>query len=59
MVQKFWSGSNNIIAGNFSNFLCIAELLHRHRGLSIKKKQVLVATFLSEKQRGKPTRNFT
>ena len=35
MVQKFWSGSNNIIAGNFSNFLCIAEqiLLKQHHSL--------------------------
>lgn len=37
----------------------LSELLHRHRGISIKKKQVLVATFLSRKQREKPTRNFT
>lgn len=37
----------------------LAELLHRHRGISLSKKEVLVATFLSEKQREKPTRNFT
>lgn len=37
----------------------LSELLHRHRGISVKKKQVLVATFLSGKQREKPTRNFT
>lgn len=49
--------STNHVEGGINSRL--AELLHRHRGLSIKKKQVLVATFLSEKQRGKPTRNFT
>ena len=37
----------------------LSELLHRHRGISVKKKQVLVAMFLSKKQREKPTRNFT
>jgi len=35
----------------------LSELIHRHRGFSLKQKKVMVATFLSRKQKEKPTRN--
>ncbi len=48
--------TTNHIEGGINSRL--SELLHRHRGILPEKKEVLVATFLSMKQRGKPTRNF-
>lgn len=47
--------STNYVEGGINSRL--KELLHRHRGLSVHKKEVLVATFLSRKQGQKPTRN--
>lgn len=49
--------TTNHVEGGINSRL--SELLHRHRGISLEKKEVLVATFLSMKQREKPTRNFT
>lgn len=49
--------TTNHVEGGINSRL--AELLHRHRGIPLEKKEVLVATFLSMKQREKPTRNFT
>lgn len=49
--------TTNHVEGGINSRL--AELLHRHRGISLEKKEVLVATFLSRKQGQKPTRNFT
>ncbi len=40
--------STNYVEGGINSRL--KELLHRHRGLSVKKKQVLAAVFLSQKQ---------
>ena len=49
--------TTNHVEGGINSRL--SELLHRHRGISLEKKEVLVATFLSMKQPKKPTRNFT
>ena len=49
--------TTNHVEGGINSRL--SELLHRHRGISLKKKEVLVAMFLSMKQGEKPTRNFT
>ncbi len=49
--------TTNHVEGGINSRL--SELLHRHRGISLEKKEVLVATFLSMKQGKKPTRNFT
>lgn len=49
--------TTNHVEGGINSRL--SELLYRHRGISLEKKEVLVATFLSRKQGGKPTRNFT
>lgn len=40
--------TTNHVEGGINSRL--AELIYRHRGLSLKKKEVLVATFLSRKQ---------
>lgn len=40
--------STNYVEGGINSRL--KELLHRHRGLSVKKKEVLAAVFLSQKQ---------
>ena len=47
--------TTNHVEGGINSRL--AELIYRHRGLPLKKKEVLVATFLSGKQIEKPTRN--
>ena len=49
--------TTNHVEGGINSRL--TELLHRHRGISRGKKEVLVGTFLSQKQEGKPTRNLT
>lgn len=49
--------TTNHVEGGINSRL--SELLHRHRGISLEKKEVLVATFLSGKQGEKPTRKFT
>lgn len=49
--------STNHVEGGINSRL--SELLHRHRGISQAKKEVLVGTFLSQKQGQKPTRNLT
>lgn len=49
--------TTNHVEGGINSRL--SELLYRHRGISLEKKEVLVATFLSRKQGEKPTRNFT
>ncbi len=49
--------STNHVEGGINSRL--TELLHRHRGISGAKKEVLVGTFLSQKQGEKPTRNLT
>ena len=49
--------STNHVEGGINSRL--TELLHRHRGISPTKKEVLVGTFLSQKQGQKPTRNLT
>lgn len=48
--------TNHVEGGTNSR---LSELLYRHRGISLEKKEMLVATFLSRKQGEKPTRNFT
>lgn len=40
--------TTNHVEGGINSRL--SELLHRHRGISLEKKEVLVATFLSQKQ---------
>lgn len=47
--------TTNHVEGGINSRL--SELLYRHRGISLKKKEQLVATFLSQKQGQKPTRN--
>ena len=47
--------TSNYVEGGINSRL--KELLHRHRGLSLARKQVLVSWFLSQKQPKKPTRN--
>ena len=49
--------TTNHVEGGINSRL--SELLYRHRGIVLEKKEVLVATFLSAKQAEKPTRNFT
>lgn len=49
--------TTNHVEGGINSRL--SELLYRHRGISSDKKEVLVSTFLSQKQGQKPTRNFT
>lgn len=49
--------STNHVEGGINSRL--KELLHRHRGISQTKKEVLVSAFLSQKQGQKPTRNAT
>lgn len=49
--------TTNHVEGGINSRL--SELLYRHRGISPEKKEVLVSTFLSQKQGQKPTRNFT
>ena len=49
--------TTNHIEGGVNSRL--KELVHRHRGLTQKRKQVLVAEHLAQKRRKKPTRNVT
>ncbi|MFC1521089.1 hypothetical protein ACFL6Y_01640 [Elusimicrobiota bacterium] len=53
---KGFPKTTNHIEGGINSRL--KELLHRHRGLNIERKKVLVAYFLSNKNGfKKPTRN--
>lgn len=47
--------TSNHVEGGINSRL--KELLHRHRGLSLERKQVLTAHFLHQKQIQKPPRN--
>lgn len=49
--------TTNHVEGGINSRL--SELLYRHRGISPDEKEILVSTFLSQKQGQKPTRNFT
>jgi hypothetical protein len=49
--------TTNHVEGGINSRL--KELIHRHRGLSQDRKQVLVAQHLAQKNRQKPPRNVT
>jgi len=49
--------TTNHVEGGINSRL--SELIHRHRGISEEKKEVLVGHILAEKQKEKPTRNLT
>lgn len=49
--------TTNHVEGGINSHL--SELIHRHRGFSEEKKEILVGHILVKKQRQKPTRNLT
>lgn len=49
--------TTNHVEGGINSHL--SELIHRHRGISEEKKEILIGHILAEKQRQKPTRNLT
>ena len=49
--------TTNHVEGGINSHL--SEIIHRHRGISEAKKEILIGHILAEKQRQKPTRNLT